>query len=94
MTTESASPDPLNPLSSPFGRQRPQHVAGSDEREKDDGRDAETLNIIRRQKTSRPTARVLIVDALLGIGLGILVVVAFSLMFKPLLWFAASLTGS
>ena len=54
---------------------------------------AETLKLLRLRKPSRPSFRVLLGDALLGIALGVLVVVLFSLMFKPFQWMTAGVTG-
>ena len=62
----------------------------------DPTRDAETQKLLQRLRTpkkSRPPVRVLLGDAALGIALGIMVTVVFSLMFKPLQWVTAGLTG-
>jgi hypothetical protein len=58
--------------------------------------DAEALRLLHRLRTtpkSQPTFRTLVWDAALGVALGILLIVIFSLMFKPLQWGMASLTG-
>lgn len=70
------------------------HRADDSKPPEDDGaRDIETLRILRFRKASRPSFRVLVWDALLGIALGVLVTVMFSLMFKPFQWLTAGVTS-
>jgi hypothetical protein len=79
------SAEPSSADHTPDGQQQPDEAAPA--------RDIETQLILRRLRNAPPSFRVLLWDAVLGIALGILLVVVLSLMFKPLQWVTAGITG-
>ena len=81
----------------PFENTRTRHssVGNRDnpEQQDDDDPNAETPGIVQTSQASQFDLDVLIWDALLGVAIGVLVVIAFSLIFKSLQWLASGLSG-
>jgi hypothetical protein len=92
MTTEAPPPNhgSEDRRRLPFENTRTRHSSvgsrGNPEVQDDDDPNDETPGVVQTPQASQFALDVLIWDALLGVAIGVLVVIAFALIFKSLQW--------